>query len=78
MGGPTKILQTGSGLPVGENSFFKFTLQGKNELYLGFEEAISKDAGAEGRGYPTDHPLAAEFEERTTGLFHEYKGVGNT
>jgi hypothetical protein len=38
-----------SGLPVGEDSFFKFTLQGKNELYVGFEEAIFKDAGAEGR-----------------------------
>jgi hypothetical protein len=77
MGGPTEILQTGSGLPVGEDSFFKFTLQGKNELYLGFEEVIFKDLGAEGRfSYPADHALASEFEEQTAALLRDYKGEG--
>src|SRR5687768_7651974 len=76
-GGPTKILQMNSGLPVAEDSFFKFTLQGKNELYLCFEQAIFKDTDAEGRfSYPADHPLASEFEEQTTAIIREYKGEG--
>jgi hypothetical protein len=53
------------------------TLQGKNELYLGFEQAIFKDAGAEGRfSYPADHLLAGGFEEQTTAMLREYKGEG--
>ncbi|MDB5308281.1 MAG: hypothetical protein JWO38_2483 [Gemmataceae bacterium] len=76
-GGPTEILQMNSGLPVGEDSFFKFTLQGKNELYLGFEQALFKEAEAEGRfSYPGDHPLASEFEEQTTAMIRECKGEG--
>jgi hypothetical protein len=62
---------------VGDDSFFKFTLQGKNELYLGFEQAIFKDAGADGRfSYPAEQPLAAKFEEETTAMLRENKGEG--
>jgi hypothetical protein len=47
------------------------------ELYLGFEQAILMDAGAEGRfSYPADHPLASEFEEQTTAMIREYNGEG--
>ena len=37
MGGPTELRRMKSGLPVGADRFFKFTLQGKSEPYLGLE-----------------------------------------
>lgn len=74
---PMEFLQMHSGLPVGDDSHVKFTLQSKNDLYVNFENAIFRDAGDKMRfSYPADHPLAAEFEEQTTKLIREYKGDG--
>ena len=76
-GGPLEILEQGSGLPVGEQSFFKFTLQSKDRLYVLFEQALFREPGQEGRfSYPADHPLAGEFEEQMTAMLREYKGDG--
>jgi hypothetical protein len=62
------MLQMHSGLPMSTGSSFKLTLQG-------FEQAIFKDPGAEGRfSYPADPALAGEFEEQTTSLPRGYKG----
>lgn len=74
---PNEMLREHSGLPVGDESLFKFTLQSKNDLYLHFESALFKDEGDEYRfTFPADHPLAGEFEEQMTRLVREYKGDG--
>jgi hypothetical protein len=65
------------GLPVGESSYIKFTLQSNNDLYVNFEQAIYRDEEDSLRfSYPADHPLAAEFEEQMVRLLREYKGDG--
>jgi hypothetical protein len=42
---PMEMLQQHSGLPVGPESFFTFSTQSKNALYVRFEEALFKDEG---------------------------------
>jgi len=62
---------------MGEESFFVFTLQGKNDLYVNFEQTLFKDPGDPLRfSYPADHPLTAEFEEEMVAMEREYKGDG--
>lgn len=74
---PMEFLQMHSGLPVGQESHVKFTLQSKNDMYVAFEQAIFRDDGDPLRfSYPADHQLAAEFEEQTVKLLREYKGDG--
>ena len=74
---PNEILQNESGLPMSEDSFFVFTLQGKNDLYVNFEQALFKEPGDPMRfSYPADHPLTSEFEEQMVALVREYKGDG--
>jgi hypothetical protein len=74
---PMEFLQSHSGLPVGEASHVKFTLQSKNDLYTNFEQAIFRDIGDTMRfSYPAGHSLAAEFEDQMTRLIREYKGDG--
>lgn len=75
---PNEILQLDSGLPVGEESFFVFTKQGKNDLYVNFEQTLFKDDRADPQrfSYPADHPLTEEFEEQMTQLVREYTGDG--
>lgn len=74
---PNEILQLESGLSMGKDSFFMFTTQGKNELYVNFEQALFKDPDDTLRfSYPADHPLTAEFEEQMVALLREYKGDG--
>lgn len=77
VGGPMEILQENSVLPVSKDSFFKFSLQSKNDLYLCFEQSLFRDPGDPLRfSYPADHPLTAEFEEQMAKLLREYKGDG--
>jgi hypothetical protein len=72
-----EYLAAHSGLPVGQASHVKSTLQSKNDLYVNFEQAIYRDEGDSLRfSYPSDHPLAAEFEEQMVRLLREYKGDG--
>jgi hypothetical protein len=72
-----EYLAAHSGLPLGEGSQIKFTLQSKNDLYLNFEKAIYRDEGDSLRfSYPVDHPLTAEFDEQRVRLVREYKGDG--
>ncbi len=74
---PNEILQLESGLPVGEDWFFTFTTQSKNDLYVEFENALFKDEGDALRlSYPADHALAAEFEDQMTALVREYLREG--
>jgi hypothetical protein len=74
---PMEFLQSHSGLPVGQESLVKFTLQSKHEMYSKWEAALFRDAGDPMRfSYPADHPLTAAFEEQTTRLVREYKGDG--
>lgn len=74
---PNEMLMQHGGLPVDEESFFKFSMSSKNDLYVNWEQAIYKDPGDPGRfSYPADHPLTSEFEEQTTRLLREYKGDG--
>ncbi len=61
----------------GDESFYVFTLQSKNSLYLNFETALYRDIGDPLRfSYPADHPLASEFEEQMIALLKEWKGEG--
>jgi hypothetical protein len=39
------IVQHGSSLPGGEQSFFKFTLQSRDRLYNNFEPVVFCDVG---------------------------------
>src|SRR5206468_5597049 len=65
------------GLPIGEESFFKFTVQSKNDLYLHDEQALFKEPDDPLRySYPADDPLTAEFEDQMVRLVREYKGDG--
>ncbi len=74
---PMEFLQSHSGLPVGEESLVKFTLQSKHEMYTKWEDALFREPGDPLRfSYPADHPLAEQFEEQTTRLLHKYKGDG--
>lgn len=74
---PMEFLQSHSGLPVGQESLVKFTLQSKHEMYSKWEAALFRDAGDPMRfSCPADHPLTATFEEQTTRLLREYKGDG--
>jgi len=74
---PNEILQRDGGLPMSEDSFFPFTLSGKNDLYVNYEQSLFKDACDDERfSYPADHPLTAEFEEQMVALEREYKGDG--
>jgi hypothetical protein len=76
-GGPMELLIQNGKLPVSRDSFFKFTLQSKDALYVNFEQALFKDPGDPLRfSYPADHPLASEFEDEMTKLVREYKGDG--
>ncbi len=62
---------------MGDESFYVFTLQSKNSLYLNFETALYRDIGDPLRfSYPADHPLASEFEEQMIALLKEWKGEG--
>ena len=70
-----EMLAAESGLPVGDESHFVFTLQGKNDLYTNFEQVLFKDPGDPLRfSHPAEHELASEFEEQMTQLLREYKG----
>jgi hypothetical protein len=75
---PNEILQQESGLPMSEESFFVFTKQGKNDLYVNFEGTLFKDDAADPMrfSYPADHPLTAEFEDQMAQLLREYTGDG--
>ena len=74
---PMEYLQAHTRLPVSQESHVKFTLQSKNEMYLGFESALYREPDDPLRfSYPADHELAAEFEEQMTALTREYKGDG--
>jgi hypothetical protein len=69
---PMEMLGTSGGLPVGEESHFKFSLQSKNDRYLNFERSLCKDPGDSLRfSYPADHPLAGEFEVQMTRIVRE-------
>lgn len=71
---PMEYLQEHSGLPCGEESLVKFTLESKNEMYTTLEAAMYRDEGDPLRfSYWLDDPLAAEMEEQTTILLREYK-----
>lgn len=71
---PMEYLQEHSGLPVGEDSLVKFTLESKNEMYTTLEAACFRDEGDPQRfSYWMDDPLAGELEEQTTTLVREYK-----
>jgi hypothetical protein len=71
---PMEYLQTHAGLPMGEESLVKFTLESKNEMYTTLEAAIFRDAGDPLRlSYWAGDPLAGELEEQTTTLLREYK-----
>ena len=72
-----EFLQSHSGLPVGNESLVKFTLQSNHEMYTKWEAAVFRDEGDPMRfSYPADHPLAGMFEEQTQRLVREYKGDG--
>lgn len=74
---PNEILQESSGLPVGQDSFFVFSKQGRDRLYVNFETVLFKNADDKMRfSYPADHPLATEFEEQMTQLLRVYTGEG--
>ena len=74
---PMEYLAAHSGLPVGDSSHVKFTLQSKNDLYLNFQEALYRDPADDmAFTYPLNHPLTAEFEDQMTRLVREYKGDG--
>jgi hypothetical protein len=74
---PMEFLQSHSGLPVGNESLVKFTLQSKHEMSSKWEQAIYREPGDPMRfSYPADHPLAPAFEEQTIKLEREYKGDG--
>lgn len=76
---PMEYLQMHSGLPVGQESHVKFTLQSKNDMYTVFEQAIFKNEDDPYRfSYAADYPLAAEFEEQMVALLREYKATENT
>ena len=71
------MLQESSGLPIGTESFFVFSKQGKNDLYVHFENTLFKDDGDRLQfSYPADHVLPGEFEEQMTRLVGEYTGNG--
>jgi hypothetical protein len=74
---PMEFLQSHSGLPVGNESLVKFTLQSKHEMYTKWEQALYREPGDPMRfSYPSDHPLTATFEEQTIKLEREYKEGG--
>lgn len=74
---PNEILQETSGLPVGEDSFFISSKQGKDRLYVNFATALFKETGDKMRfTYPADHPLAGEIEEQMIQLLRDYTGEG--
>ena len=51
----------------------KFKLHSKNDLYLVFADTLYRDEGDSLRfSYPSDHPLAAEFEEQMTAWAKEF------
>src|SRR5688572_13309562 len=73
-----ELLRPHGKLPVSQDNFFKFTLQSKIDLYLNYEQALSKERGDKMQfSYPADHPLAAEFEEQLVALLREYKADGD-
>jgi len=62
-----------------DESFFVFTLQSKDTLYLNLQEAIFRPAGDPLRfSYPADHPLAPEFEDQMTKLLRSTRATENT
>jgi hypothetical protein len=64
-------------VPVGEDSCFVFSTQGKDRLYVNFETVLFKEPGDSLRfSYPADHPLAGEFEEQMVCLIREYLQEG--
>lgn len=75
---PNELLQTKGVLPMSEDSFFVFTKQGKNDLYVNYEQALFKDDPKDPLkfSYPADHELTPEFEEQMTALVREYTGDG--
>lgn len=74
---PMEFLQQHSGLPVGNQSLVKFTLQSKHEMYTKWEEALFREPGDPMRfSYPKNHPLVTAFEEQSIKLVREYKGDG--
>jgi hypothetical protein len=74
---PMEFLQSHSGLPVGNESLVKFTLQSKDEMYSKWEQAIYREPGDPMRfSYPDDYPLAPAFEEQAIKQESEYKGDG--
>lgn len=77
VGGHPEILMNEGFLPIGKDSFFKFTMQSKDALYGVYEQALFNEPGSNGRfDYPADHPLAGEFEDQMIALIREYKGDG--
>jgi hypothetical protein len=71
---PMEYLQTHSGLPTGDDSLVKFTLESKNEMYTTLEAAIFREPGDPLRlSYWAGDPLAGDLEEQTTTLVREYK-----
>lgn len=74
---PMEFLEDHTRLPLDEESHVKFGMVSKHVMYTGFQEAMSRDPSDERRfSYPSDHPLAAEFEEQMLGLLREYRGDG--
>lgn len=73
-----EMLQESSGLPIGQESFFVFSRQGKRDLDVGFETSLFKEESDTMRfSYPAAHPLAAEFEEQMCKLVREKRATGN-
>ena len=51
-----EFLQAHSGLPTGQDSLVKFTLQSKHEMYTRWEQTLFRVAGDQMRfSYPTNH-----------------------
>jgi hypothetical protein len=74
---PMEFLQDHTRLPVEEESHIKFSMQSKNIMFTGFQEALEREEGDPQRfSYPADHALTAEFEEQMLGLLKEYIGDG--
>jgi len=75
---PMEFLQSHSGLPVGNESLVKFTLQSKHEMYTKWEQAICREPGDPMQfSYPADHPLAPTFESRRSNLFESTKATAS-
>ena len=76
---PMEFLQDHTRLPVEEESHVKFSMQSKNIMYTGFQEALERDEGDPMRfSYPSTIPSPRSSRSRCSASCRSTSGTGST